>query len=120
MNRKLKRNIATLATFFIMILLFCVRITGVHAHMIVGLLFIVGLGIHTFKRWGRLLKCPTCFRVADIVAAAALLAVLISGFLIPFFKGAIVVLMIHKLASVVLAASIAVHIWQHMPKRKRK
>lgn len=118
MNRKIKRNIATLATFFIMILLFCVRATGVHVHMIVGLMFIIALGIHTFKRWGRLLKCPTRFRVADIVAAAALLAVLVSGFMIPFFKGAMVVLMIHKLASVILLIGIMVHICQHMPKHK--
>lgn len=118
MNRKLKRNIATLATFFIMILLLCVKITGVHVHMILGLFFIIAMGIHTFKRWGRLLKCPTCFRIADIVAAVAMLAVLVSGFMIPFFKGTMVVLMIHKLASVVLAIGILVHIWQHIPKRK--
>ena len=118
MNRKLKRNIATLATFFILILLFCVKITGVHLHMILGLIFIIALGIHTFKRWGRLSKCPTRFRIADIVAVAAMLAVLVSGFMIPFFEGMMLVLMIHKLASVVLAVGIAVHVWQHLPKKK--
>ena len=43
MNRRLKRNIVTLATFFVMILLFCVRIAGEHAYMIFGLLFIIGM-----------------------------------------------------------------------------
>ena len=119
MNRKLKRNIATLATFFVLILLFCVRVTGVHVHMILGLAFILALGIHTFKRWGRLLKCPTCFRVADMVSAVAMLAVLISGFLIPFFKGAVVMGMIHKLASVVFVLGIIAHICQHLPKKKK-
>ncbi len=60
MNRQNKRNIVTLATFFVMILLFCVKATGVHIQMLVGLAFI-----------------------------AALVAVLVSGFIIPFLRGAI-------------------------------
>ena len=104
MNRKMKRNIVTLATFFVLILMFCVKATGVHVHMILGLAFIIALGIHTFKRWGRLLKCPIRFK---------------SGFLIPFFKGSMVMLIIHKLSAVVLVAGIVVHIVQHYPKKKK-
>ena len=119
MNRKLKRNIATLATFFVLILLFCVKVTGVHVHMILGLAFIIALGIHTFKRWGRLLKCPIRFKVADIVAGVAAAVVLGSGFMIPFFKGSILIVMVHKLASVILVIGIVVHICQHLPKKKK-
>ena len=118
MNRKMKRNIVTLATFFVLILMFCVKATGVHVHMILGLAFIIALGIHTFKRWGRLLKCPIRFKIADVVAAAAMLIAAISGFLIPFFKGSMVMLIIHKLSAVVLVAGIVVHIVQHYPKKK--
>lgn len=119
MDRQNKRNIVTLATFFVVILLFCVKATGVHIHMLVGLAFIAALMVHTIRRWRRLLKCPICLQIADIVALTALVAVLVSGFMIPFLRGAMWVLLIHKLTSVILAVSIAVHIWQHMPKKKR-
>ena len=47
MDRRLKRKLATLATFFILVLLFCVRVTGVNFHMVAGLIFIAVLAIHT-------------------------------------------------------------------------
>lgn len=40
MNRRRKRKLATLVTFFLLISFFCVRVTGVHLHMIIGLIFI--------------------------------------------------------------------------------
>ena len=119
MNRKIKRNIVTLSSFFVLILMFCVKATGVHVHMILGLAFIIALGIHTFKRWGRLLKCPIRFNIADVGAAAAMLSAAISAFLIPFFKGSMVMLIIHMLAAVVLVAGSVVHIVLHYPKKKK-
>ena len=118
MDRRLKRKLATLATYFILVLLFCVRATGVHFHMVAGLIFIAVLAIHTITRRRRILKCPIRWQVADIVCIVALVVVLVSGFLLPFLKGAMIVLMIHKLASVILALGILVHIWQHVPKKK--
>lgn len=120
MDRKLRRKLATLATYFILVLLFCVRATGVHFHMIAGLVFIAVLAIHTITRRRRILKCPIRFRVADIVCIIALVVVLVSGFLLPILKGAMLVLMLHKLASVVLALGILVHIYQHVPKKPKK
>ena len=118
MDRRIKRKLATLATYFILVLLFCVRVTGVHFHMVAGLIFIAVLAIHTITRRRRILKCPIRFRVADIVCIVATIAVLVSGFMLPFLKGTMIVLMIHKLFSVILAVGIVVHIWQHVPKKK--
>ena len=118
MDRRLKRKLATLATYFILVLLFCVRATGVHFHMVAGLIFIAVLAIHTITRRRRILKCPIRWRIADIVCIVALVVVLVSGFLLPFLKGAMIVFMIHKLASVILALGILVHICQHVPKKK--
>lgn len=118
MDRRLKRKLATLATYFILVLLFCVRATGVHFHMVAGLIFIAVLAIHTITRRRRILKCPIRWQVADIVCIVALVVVLVSGFLIPFLKGTMIVFLIHKLASVILALGILVHIWQHVPKKK--
>lgn len=118
MDRRLKRKLATLATFFILILLFCVRATGVHFHMIAGLIFIAVLAIHTITRRRRILKCPIRWRAADIVCIIATIAVLVSGFMIPFWKGSMVVLMVHKLSSVILVLGIIVHIYQHTPKKQ--
>lgn len=120
MDRKLRRKLATLATYFILVLLFCVRATGVHFHMIAGLIFIAVLAIHTITRRRRILKCPIRWQVADIVCIVALVVVLVSGFLLPILKGTMIVLMLHKLASVVLAPGILVHIYQHVPKKPKK
>ena len=120
MDRRFKRKLATLATYFILVLLFCVRVTGVHFHMIAGLVFIAVLAIHTITRRRRILKCPIRWQVADIVCIAALVVVLVSGFLLPILKGTMIVLMLHKLASVVLALGILVHIYQHVPKKPKK
>ncbi len=120
MDRRFKRKLATLATYFILVLLFCVRVTGVHFHMIAGLVFIALLAIHTITRRRRILKCPIRWQVADIVCIVALVVVLVSGFLLPILKGTMIVLMLHKLASVVLALGILVHIYQHVPKKPKK
>lgn len=120
MHRRLKRKIATLATFFILILLFCERVTGAHFHMVVGLVFIAVLAIHTIARRRRILKCPIRWMIADIVSIVAMLGVLVSGFMLPFFKGSMPILMTHKLCSVILAIGIIVHIFQHMPKKSKK
>ena len=120
MDRKLRRKLATLATYFILVLLFCVRATGVHFHMIAGLVFIAVLAIHTITRRRRILKCPIRFRVADVVCIIATIVVLISGFMLPFTKGSMEVLLIHKLFSVILAVGIVVHIYQHVPKKLKR
>ena len=120
MDRRLKRKLATLATFFVLILLFCVRVTGVHLHMVAGLIFIAVLAIHTITRRRRILKCPIRWRAVDIVSLIAMLAVLVTGFMIPFFKGSMAVVILHKLTSVMLAVGIIVHICQHKPKKPKK
>ncbi|MBQ8041358.1 MAG: hypothetical protein IJ274_16080 [Lachnospiraceae bacterium] len=120
MERRLKRKLATLATFFVLILLFCVRVTGVHFHMVAGLIFVAVLAIHTITRRRRILKCPIRWMIADIVSMAAMLGVLVSGFMLPFFKGAMPVLIAHKLCSVILVIGIIVHIIQHTPKKEKK
>lgn len=120
MERRLKRKLATLATFFVLILLFCVRVTGVHFHMVAGLIFVAVLAIHTITRRRRILKCPIRWKIADIVCIIATIAVLISGFMIPFFKGSMLATMIHKLSSVILVIGIIVHIFQHVPKKHKK
>ncbi len=86
--------------------------------MIAGLIFIAVLAIHTITRRRRILKCPIRWRVADIICIIGIIAVLLSGFMIPFFKGTMAVLMVHKLFSVILAIGILVHICRHAPKKK--
>ena len=119
MDRKLKRKLVTLATFFILILLFCERVTGAHFHMVVGLVFIAVLAIHTITRRRRILKCPIRWMTADMVSIVAMLGVLVTGFMLPFFKGAMPVLIAHKLCSVILVLGIIVHIFQHTPKKNK-
>lgn len=120
MDRRLKRKLATLATFFILTLLFCVRVTGGHFHMLAGLVFIAVLAIHTIARRRRILKCPIRWRATDITCTLAVIAVLVSGFLIPFFKGSMMPLIVHKFSSVILVFGIVVHICQHTPKKPKK
>ncbi len=120
MKRSTKRKLATIATFLVLALLFCERVTGVHAHMILGLLLIIALGYHTWNRKNRILKCPICLRVVDIVTTIAMLGVLISGVLLKPFRDIIAVLIIHKLCSVIMVIGIVVHIFQHRAKTGRK
>ena len=62
MRRQDKRNIVTLVTFFVMILLFCLKASSVHIHMIAGLVFIAALIVYTIRSWEVFLKCPCVLR----------------------------------------------------------
>ena len=62
MSRQDKRNMITLATFFVMLLIFCVKAAGVHIPMAAGLVFIAVLMVYTIRRWEGVLKCPYAFR----------------------------------------------------------
>ena len=62
MSRQDKRNMITLATFFVMILIFCVKAASVHIPMAAGLVFIAVLMVYTIRRWEGVLKCPYAFR----------------------------------------------------------
>ena len=118
MKRSMKRKLATLVTFFVLILLFCERVTGVHIHIIFGLLFVIALGCHTWNRKNRILKCPIRLKVVDILSTLSLFGVMVSGFLLKPFSGKPAVLLIHKLCAVVLTLGIIVHISQHRLKKR--
>ena len=119
MQRRLKRKLITLTTFLALALLFCARITGVSAHIVIGLMFIIALSVHTWRRRKRMPKCPIRMKTTDIIMLVFMIGVLVSGFMLRPFCDIAAVLLIHKLCSAVLTIGIVVHIWQHVPKRHK-
>lgn len=120
MNRRLKRKTAVLLTILIFVLLFCVRVTGKPFHILLGLIFILVLGVHTWKRRKRIGKCPFRFKAADMTAVISMICVLVTGFLLKSMKDVTWVLLLHKSSSLVMAVSTLVHIYQHSPRPKKK
>lgn len=115
MKNKLKRKVVTLATFAVLIFLFCGRVTGVPVHIIAGLGFMIALTIHTWRRRKYILKCQKAYRITDIVTFAAMLGIFISGMMLKPFKDVMAVLLLHKICSVIFGLGLLLHIKQHMP-----
>ena len=119
MKRTYKRTFTMIAAVLVLILLFFKRLTGVPIHIIIGLIFCVILGIHTWRRRKRIFKCPRAYSVTDIVILAAMFCVLLSGFLLKPLHGITAVLLLHKVSALVFAIGLLVHMVQHMSKHKK-
>lgn len=113
-----KRKFAVAATFLVLLLLFCVRVTGEHVHVLAGLVLAGGLFAHTAARYQRIPKCPAAWRVVDLVCMAAMAAVIVSGIALLLADSDIWASVVHKLSSVVLVVGILLHLLQHSGKRK--
>lgn len=119
MNRKMKRKIAVLFSILVFAALFCVRLTGKPLHILLGLVFIVVLGVHTWKRRKRMAKCPFRLKAVDLAALISMMIVLVTGFMLKPMKDVMWVLLLHKFSALIMAVSTLVHIYQHNPKGKK-
>ncbi len=118
MKNNVRRKTAALVVFAVVVFLFCERITGVPLHIIIGLIFIIVLSFHTWRRRKRMFTCPKTYGITDAVTCIAMLGVLISGLMLKPFKDVMAVLMLHKISSVVFVAGLLVHMRQHVRSQK--
>lgn len=120
MNRKMKRKMAALLSILVFIVLFCVKLTGKPVHILLGLVFTLILGVHTWKRRKRMGKCPFRLRVVDVIAVSSMVVVVVTGFMLKPMKDVMWVLLLHKFGALLMAISTLVHIYQHNFGMKKK
>lgn len=95
------------------LLLFCKRLTGEICHVILGIIFFSMAAMHVCRHIGRLKYKRRSVRIMDLVMLIAMAVVFFSGMLLHPLQGSLVILIIHKMASVIFVIGMIVHVIQH-------
>lgn len=104
-------------TILFCLLLFCKRLTGEVCHAVLGLLLLSITVVHVYRHIRKLKYKKSSVQMVDRMLFIALAVVLVSGILLHPLQGAFIILILHKLSSVVLVLGIITHVLQH---RKEK
>ena len=100
-------------TALFLILLFCKRLTGEVCHAILGMLLAGMSVVHVWRHIGKLKFKKRSVQIADWVMLIALAFVFLSGMLLHPLQGTSVVLILHKMSSVIFVIGMIVHVVQH-------
>ena len=95
------------------LLLFCKRLTGEICHVILGIILLSMAARHVCRHIGRLKYKRRSVRIMDLVMLIAMAVVFFSGMLLHPLQGSLVILILHKMASVILVIGMIVHVIQH-------
>ena len=107
-------------TIALLLLLFCVKVTGEVIHALLGLAF-TGIMIYYMSKQGKKLPyVPKKYRIVDIVLIISLGIICISGVLLHPLNGVLLIKIVHKLASVVLCIALIWHVIQHKKKGNKR
>ena len=119
-NSKFKKNkqlVGVLVVLFC-ILLFCARITGVHLHMVLGCVFFIGAILHCYKYTSTHKGQKNVVKITQIVLTISVVMVTISGILLRVYLDSILILVVHKLTSVIMVILLIAHILQYRKRRR--
>lgn len=116
---KRKNMLLGLASVLLITALFCVKLTGGLLHMLLGIVLVILMLVHTFKKRERKKYVRGSFNMVDNVLLAAMAVMVISGILMHPLSGLLLVKILHKLSSLVFSMGCIVHVMQHKGMRKR-
>lgn len=95
------------------LLLFGKRLTGEVCHAILGMVLSGMVAVHVCRHIGKLKHKKGSVRITDLVMLVAMAVVFFSGMLLHPLQGSLVILIIHKMASVIFVIGMIVHVVQH-------
>lgn len=117
---KSKARVLLGVTIVLVIVLFCVRLTGEVVHALLGVAFTGIMIYHVVKRGKKLSFVPKRYQVVDYVLLITLGVICVSGVLLHPLKDIMLIKILHKLASVVFCIATIGHVVQHKKKGKKK
>ena len=113
LKKNRKKELFTVLTMALCLLLFLQRLTGEICHAILGLFLIGIMAVHLYRQHEKLMYQKVPVQLVDWMILADLAVVLLSGILLHPLREAVVFQIIHKVSSVILVIGVLVHILQH-------
>ena len=110
---KRKEKLFMSISLILCLLLFCKRLTGEICHVILGMVLWGMTAVHVCRHIGKLKYKKGSVRITDLVMLIALAFVFLSGMLLHPLQGTSVVLILHKMSSVIFVIGMIVHVVQH-------
>lgn len=107
-------------TGILCILLFGVKLTGGKLHAVLGILLVILTLAHVMKYKKKLGYISFSLKLVDETLLAAMATMLVTGILMHPLKEIIVVMILHKLSSVIFCLGCIAHVLQHKKKRKER
>ena len=117
MNKKVKKWLLGITAGLLYIALCCVKLTGGLVHVLLGAVFLIVMVVHMVGNKKRMKYVPKPIKIVDWVMLIAMITVVISGVVLHPMKEIMLVLILHKLSSVVLAITCVIHVVQHRKKK---
>lgn len=110
---KNKRSRMLVIATAVLLFLFCERLTGMSVHMIVGLLFVIGLIVHTVIKRKAIKNMPGKYKAVDYMLLFDCILILTSGVLahIPDMPKAWLIL--HSVSACIFVILLVAHMIQH-------
>ena len=108
-----KRSRMLVIATAVLLFLFCERLTGMSVHMIVGLLFVIGLMVHTMIKRKAIKNMPGKYKAVDYMLLFDCILILTSGVLahIPGMPKAWLIL--HSVSACIFVILLVAHMIQH-------
>lgn len=119
MNEK-KEKLFLIITLVLCLVLFLKWLTGEIGHILLGMFLIILLVVHICKKFGKIKYMNQSVRLVDWGLMAALAVVFVTGMLLHPLHGMMVIKILHKLFSVLLAVGMIVHVVQHRDRKSYK
>lgn len=107
-------------TIVLLLLLFCVKVTGEVIHVLVGLAFTGIMIDHMIKQGKKLRYVPRKYRIVDMVLIISLVLICLSGIILHPLKDVLLIKIIHKLSSATLCIALICHVVQHKKKGNKR
>lgn len=101
-------------TSLLCLLLFCKRLTGEVCHVILGMLLSIMIVVHVGRHMRKLKYKKTSVQMVDRMLFFAFTVVFVSGILLHPLQGAFLILILHKISSVVLVLGTIAHVLQKL------
>lgn len=100
-------------TSLLCVLLLCERLTGEVCHVILGVLLMGMTAVHVGRHMRKIKYKKPAVQMVDMMLLFAFAVVLVTGILIHMLQEAFLIMILHKISSVVLVLGTIAHVLQH-------
>lgn len=95
------------------VLLLCKRLTGEVCHVILGVLFMCMTAVHVGRHMRKIQYKKPAVQMVDRILLFAVTVVFVTGILIHPLQEVFLIMLLHKISSVVLVLGTIAHVLQH-------
>lgn len=113
MKTKHKYTVMAVLTLALIVVLFLQRLTGDAVHSVLGLVLTVAMIVHLCRQNAKLGRRPRWIQMVDWALIVVLAVLLVTGILLHPIRDVLALKIAHKLAAVLFALGVIVHIVQH-------